>query len=108
MDGVDAAAIAGSLRPFVQLSPGQLAQTSIYIDILLRWNQRVNLTAIRGREQIVVRHFGESFFAAAHLFSPDARAQAIDLGSGAGFPGVPVAMYAPGTQVTLIESNSKK
>ena len=105
---MDRAAIAALLLPVVQLSGEQLEQTSMYIDILLQWNARINLTAIDDEEQIVVRHFGESFFAARHLLSPDARAHLIDVGSGAGFPGLPMAIYARETRVTLIESNLKK
>lgn len=81
-----------------------------HLDLLLRWNARVNLTAIRQPEEIVTRHFGESFFAARYLF-PDpqtANAHVIDVGSGAGFPGLPIKIWAPGIGLTLIESNHKK
>lgn len=97
---------------------------STYIDILLRWNARINLTAIRNPEDIVTRHFGESLFAARHLFPPgeaDAAAEApgearsqkpearlADLGSGAGFPGLPIKLWSPHIALTLIESNHKK
>ncbi len=50
------------------LSPAQLQDISTYIDLLLRWNARINLTAIRDPEEIVTRHFGESLFAARCLF----------------------------------------
>jgi 16S rRNA (guanine527-N7)-methyltransferase len=84
---------------------------STYIDILRRWNARINLTAIRDPEQIVTRHFGESLFAARHLF-PDrtacARITLADVGSGAGFPGLPLKLWAPYVSLTLIESNHKK
>ena len=96
------------------LSPAQLADISTYIDILQRWNARVNLTAIRTPEEIVTRHFGESLFAARHLFSrnpvsPVARGLTVaDVGSGAGFPGIPLKLWAPEISLTLIESNHKK
>ena len=114
------------------LSPAQLQSISIYIDILLRWNARINLTAIRDPEEIVLRHFGESLFAASHLlnpqysgssassvvdsFSPAPSVSSVvrssysvaDLGSGAGFPGVPLKLWAPQIALTLIESNHKK
>ena len=88
----------------------------MYIDILMRWNARINLTAIRDEEDIVTRHFGESLFAARCLFPegyavPEAgagRVRVADLGSGAGFPGIPIKLWAPGVQLTLIESNHKK
>jgi 16S rRNA (guanine527-N7)-methyltransferase len=117
-----------------------LVSISTYIDILQRWNARINLTAIRDAEEIVTRHFGESLFAARHLFpnrvatraspvppgrSPaaceaESRAQnssfhctndcpaVADVGSGAGFPGIPIKLWAPGVSLTLIESNQKK
>src|ERR1700693_4466099 len=67
---MDTARIAALLEPFLEpsLSPDQLDQISTYIDLLLRWNARINLTAIRHPEEIVTRHFGESFFLADHLF----------------------------------------
>jgi 16S rRNA (guanine527-N7)-methyltransferase len=134
------ARIAELLEPF--LGPqGQtpdaknlISHISIYIDILVRWNARINLTAIRDPEDIVTRHFGESLFAARllfpgarHLFSggraalqgrvtdlkeiralaPEAATLA-DLGSGAGFPGLPIKLWAPEISLTLIESNHKK
>jgi 16S rRNA (guanine527-N7)-methyltransferase len=105
--GVDTATISVLLQPFAELNSEQLAQTLTYIDLLLKWNAKMNLTAVRNPEEIVTRHFGESFFTAARL-APRPGDTAIDLGSGAGFPGLPLAMYAPGAQVTLIESNGKK
>jgi 16S rRNA (guanine(527)-N(7))-methyltransferase RsmG len=160
------------------LSSPQLQYISTYIDILLRWNARINLTAIRDPEGIVTRHFGESLFAARHLFpggravrngraisgegaapgagAPPGRRVAVggglaqgqgvtqggglapggraalqgrvadqgdmralapegaaettvaDIGSGAGFPGIPLKLWAPDITLTLIESNHKK
>jgi 16S rRNA (guanine527-N7)-methyltransferase len=116
------ARIAELLAPFLirPLSEGQLKNTSMYIDILLRWNQKLNLTAVRTPEEIVTRHFGESLFAAQHLFSGvaaglgPAQAQSSsvlrvsDVGSGAGFPGLPMKLWASEIHLTLIESNQKK
>ena len=130
----------------------QLQQISTYIDLLIRWNARINLTGIRDPDEIVTRHFGESLFLARHLFGCVERApspawpyassqtqkmeeemlgpsypetaraslvgegarptQAIttvlDIGSGAGFPGLPLKIWAPGISLTMIESNHKK
>jgi 16S rRNA (guanine527-N7)-methyltransferase len=101
------------LAPFLPpdaLSAAQLAQLDRYLELLLRWNQRINLTAVRAPDEIVTRHFGESLFAARHLFPDPARAAGplADLGSGAGFPGLPIAIYAPALPVSLIESQQKK
>ena len=83
----------------------------MYVDILLRWNRRINLTAIRDPQDIITRHFGESLFAAKHLFPHHEVAQAAtvaDVGSGGGFPGIPIKLWAPDISLTLIESNQKK
>jgi 16S rRNA (guanine527-N7)-methyltransferase len=107
------------------LSSSQLDHISTYIDLLIRWNSRINLTAIRDPEEIVTRHFGESMFAARHLFPVQSETESnflasaasssvkgsthlADLGSGAGFPGIPIKLWAPGLALTLIESNHKK
>jgi len=129
------------------LSPSQLQQISTYINLLLRWNARINLTSVRDPEAIVSRHFGESLFAARHLLptttcvgaaaspahrsvEPDLRMphparfsqgghltndqrpitydRLTDLGSGAGFPGLPIKIWEPHIHLTLIESNQKK
>jgi 16S rRNA (guanine527-N7)-methyltransferase len=100
------------LAPFLghdQLSPTQLGQVSTYLNLLLKWNAKINLTGVRDPEEIVRRHFGESFFAARHLF-PDTSlaASVIDIGSGAGFPGLPLKIWAPGCELTLVEANNKK
>ncbi|HMH05883.1 MAG TPA: 16S rRNA (guanine(527)-N(7))-methyltransferase RsmG [Terriglobales bacterium] len=93
------------------LFPAQLQSISTYIDLLMHWNARVNLTSVRRAEQIVTRHFGESLFTARHLFPAREQSpavQVIDVGSGAGFPGLPIRIWAPHTHLTLIESNHKK
>ncbi len=99
-------AIAELLAPYLPVIPATLlAQLSTYLDLLLKWNARTNLTSIRDPEEIVRRHFGESLFAARHLGSCDTL---LDLGSGAGFPGLPMALFHPEIQVTLAESQNKK
>lgn len=105
---MDIVTIERLLGPYAKLDDERLRLTSIYIDILLKWNARMNLTAIRKPEEIVPRHFGESFFVAEFLRAQAVPATAIDLGSGAGFPGIPLAISLPETRVTLIESNGKK
>jgi 16S rRNA (guanine527-N7)-methyltransferase len=103
--------IATLLQPYLLVAPNPTlyAQLSVYLDLLLRWNARTNLTAIRDPEEIVRRHFGESLFAAAHiapLVSPTATL--LDFGSGAGFPGLPIQLLLPNFSVTLAESQGKK
>jgi 16S rRNA (guanine527-N7)-methyltransferase len=107
---MDAAYIADRLTPYLPapLSPAQLDQVRAYLDLLVRWNAKTNLTAVRFPGEMLTRHFGESFFAAAHLVQEEVPQTAIDVGSGAGFPGLPLAIYSPETKVTLVESQNKK
>ena len=101
------ARIAALLIPYFAASPASLlTQLSLYLDLLVKWNARTNLTAIRDPEQIVQRHFGESLFTSRHL-GPQTRTL-LDLGSGAGFPGLPIALLHPEIAVTLAESQNKK
>ena len=104
--------IAALLAPYLgdALTPPDLvAQLSTYLDLLLRWNARTNLTAVHEPEEIVRRHFGESLFAGRHL-APllPAEATLLDYGSGAGFPGLPIQLLLPELRVTLAESQGKK
>jgi 16S rRNA (guanine527-N7)-methyltransferase len=120
---MEPARIAELLQPFLgsandqRLTTNDLQNISTYIDLLLRWNARINLTAIRNEEEMVTRHFGESLFAARHLFPPQTAqcrrerprsCTLIDVGSGAGFPGLPIKIWAPHIHLTLIEANQKK
>jgi 16S rRNA (guanine527-N7)-methyltransferase len=88
------------------LPPTAYAQFQNYLDLLLRWNQHLNLTAIRDPLQIIQRHFVESAFAAQHL--PMGIECLLDYGSGAGLPGIPIAICRPEIQVTLAEAQGKK
>lgn len=82
---------------------------STYLDLLLRWNERTNLTAIRNPEQIVQRHFGEGLFAARVLACKlNDGSTVLDIGSGAGFPGVLIQLLLKHFKVTLAESQGKK
>jgi 16S rRNA (guanine527-N7)-methyltransferase len=112
---LEAARIADLLQPFLT-APSELAgQLRTYLDLLLRWNTRMSLTAVRDPEQIVIRHFGESLFAARVLHEsgaiashPDRPTTLTDIGSGSGFPGIPIKLYAPAIHLTLLESQNKK
>ncbi|MBZ5568653.1 MAG: 16S rRNA (guanine(527)-N(7))-methyltransferase RsmG [Acidobacteriia bacterium] len=105
--------IAALLAPYLggaRLTDAQLSQLATFLDLLIRWNARINLTAVRQPEQIVCRHFGESLFAARHLHPQltPGKSQVVDIGSGAGFPGLPIKIYDPGLRVTLLESKHRK
>ena len=88
------------------LTAAQEAALEAHLDLLMRWNQKLNLTAIRSREEAVERHYCESLFLGARL--PAGPLRIADVGSGAGFPGFPVAVLRPDCAVTLIESHQRK
>ena len=88
------------------LEPGASQKFAEYLSLLQRWNARMNLTAIRDEHGILTRHFVESIACAEHL--PVGVASLLDFGSGAGFPGIPIALCHPEIAVTLAESQAKK
>ena len=77
-----------------------------YLELLIRWNARTNLTAVRDRSGILSRHFIECM-ACARILPPDI-GTLLDFGSGAGLPGIPIALCRPEIVVTLAESQGKK
>jgi 16S rRNA (guanine527-N7)-methyltransferase len=86
-------------RPFID-------KVLLYIDLLLRWNRKISLTSLSSPQDILRFHFGESLFAVSIAKIRDGRLA--DVGSGAGFPGVPLGMAIPSLDVTLIEASAKK
>lgn len=90
----------------LRVSPELSASIRTYTSTLLRWNSKISLTTVVEPLEILKFHFGESFFAGAAV--PIAHGRLADVGSGAGFPGLPLAMLIPHVEVVLIESNSKK
>jgi 16S rRNA (guanine527-N7)-methyltransferase len=89
-----------------ELDAGLAGLFEAYLELLIRWNTRLNLTAIRESEGILSRHFVESIACARAI--PEAVATLLDFGSGAGFPGIPIALCRPEIAVTLAESQTKK
>jgi len=95
------------IAPFYnELSTAQLNQIQKYIALLLLWNQKISLTSIENPQELVSRHFGESFFCAKFIENPACRLA--DVGSGAGFPGLALKIAMPELQVSLIEQDARK
>jgi|SRR6266446_2975618 len=90
----------------IVLADSQVLQIQQYMNILLAWNEKINLTAIRDPLEILNRHFCECMYAAATV--PVTVGRLADVGSGAGFPGLPLKIIQPELDVVLIESNVKK
>jgi 16S rRNA (guanine527-N7)-methyltransferase len=84
----------------------QVLKIQQYMNMLLAWNEKLNLTAIRDPLDILYRHFCESMYATVAV--PVEKGRLADVGSGAGFPGLPMKIMCPDLQVFLIESNVKK
>ncbi len=84
----------------------QVSQIQQYIELLLRWNDKMNLTAIRDPLEILYRHFCESMYGAVAI--PVEKCRLADVGSGGGFPGLPLKIIRPEIEAFLIESNVKK
>jgi 16S rRNA (guanine527-N7)-methyltransferase len=90
----------------VEVSSEQVLQIQQYMKILLAWNEKLNLTAIRNPLDMLYRHFCESMYAGMSV--PVEKGRLADVGSGAGFPGLPLKILRPDLQVFLIDSNIKK
>ena len=84
----------------------QVSQIQQYMSALLTWNEKVNLTAIRDPLEILYRHFCESMYAGVAV--PLERGRLADVGSGGGFPGLPLKILRPDLEIFLVESNVKK
>jgi len=90
----------------IAIESQQIVLIQQYIKTLLRWNEKLNLTAIRDPLEILYRHFCESMFAASAI--PVDKGRLADIGSGPGFPGIPLKIIRPGLELCLVESNIKK
>ncbi len=93
-------------KPWGALSSRQLDQLDRHYRLLEAWNRRLNLTRIQDMMDVVRFHFCESLFVSTVL--PAESLTVCDLGSGAGFPGIPLAIIRPDIQVALIESDQRK
>src|SRR5271155_4312277 len=99
--------IEATLRSYgVTIESGTADQIRAYISLLLKSNRTISLTTVKNPEEMLKFHFGESMFAASAVNFGESRLA--DVGSGAGFPGLPLAMVVPSLSVTLIESNTRK
>jgi 16S rRNA (guanine527-N7)-methyltransferase len=104
--------IDGAKALNLRLTEGQLAAFQVYYEELVAWNQKFNLTAITEYEQVQIRHFLDSL---SCLLAEETRlalnrpeAQIIDVGAGAGFPGIPLKLVCPTAHLTLLEATGKK
>lgn len=103
---LETADIERELSPYgLDLKAEALGKLSCYLDILMRWNQRINLTAIREPRRAIRELFGESLFLSRVI---PLSGHLVDVGTGGGFPGLALKIAAPELRVTLIESDRRK
>lgn len=98
--------LSEKLAGIVRLTRDQARALENHYQLLVRWNRVLNLTSVRSLEETVERHYCESLFLGVHL--PPGSLRIADIGSGAGFPGIPVAVLRPDCSVTLIEAHARK
>ena len=96
-----------AVRLGLALSENQIEQFEVYYRELTDWNRRMNLTSITGREEVWVNHFLDSLTVVPAI-GPEKEARVIDVGTGAGFPGLPVKIALPEIRLTLLEATTKK
>ena len=94
-----------SLAAGISISEGQAQSFSRHMELMLEWNRRLNLTRITAHEEIIVKHLLDSILPARFLPSSG---NALDVGTGAGFPGVPLKILNPGLDMVLIDASRKK
>ncbi len=106
MASFDLRALQLWLRSFdVALSEAQLDQSRLHLETLLLWSRRMNLVSQTRPEEILIKHFADSFVAASLIADSE---RVADLGSGGGFPAIPMAIVRPESSFALVEGNQKK
>ena len=97
--------INGAKELGVELSDKQLELFMAFLENLTSWNKQINLTAIKDEREIIVNHFLDSLSIASNI---EDNKSLLDIGTGGGFPGIPIKIIRPGLHVTLLDSNNKK
>ena len=101
---------SGAEKLGLNLTPEQVNQFEVYYQELVEWNKRVNLTSVTGYEEVQITHFLDSLTVISGFRSPqpDKQLRIIDVGTGAGFPGIPLRIVLPEIRLVLLEATAKK
>lgn len=106
LDVLDASTLRALLEPFgVPINERQERQLLAYLELLLKWNVKINLTSIESPAECITRHFGESLYLTKWI---EVGGRLLDIGSGAGFPGLVLKLASPSLSLTLLEPVAKK
>lgn len=89
----------------IELDEKQIKQFYLFMELLLSWNERINLTTITDQKEIILKHFVDSLTVAKYIKQ---NAKVIDVGTGGGFPGIPLKIYRPDLNVILLDSLNKR
>lgn len=102
--------LTGAKKLGLSLSHDQVRQFEEYYHEMMDWNQRINLTAITGYEEVQIRHFLDSLtiFSVLDNYHPYENLNILDVGAGAGLPGIPLKIAVPEIKLTLVEATGKK
>ena len=87
----------------IELTDKQIDSFNIYMNLLLEWNEKINLTAITEQDDIILKHFIDSMTVIPYIYG-----DIIDVGTGAGFPGIPIAIIKDNIKITLLDSLNKR
>ncbi len=102
--------VDGTQRIGIKLNKNQIEIFSLYLDLLIEWNQKINLTSLKNPQEIIIKHFLDSLtcIKAIDLYSNIDKNSIVDIGTGAGFPGIPIKIVCPSIELFLLEARKKK
>lgn len=92
----------------IHLNDQQMTQFNRYFELLVEWNKKINLTAITELEEVYLKHFYDSLTVAMHVEMDDQGYRLVDVGSGAGFPSIPLKIAFPNLDITIVDSLNKR
>ncbi len=102
--------IDGAQRLGINLSEEQIKKIYIYLKLLVQWSQKINLTSLKTPQEIIIKHFLDSISCIKVIkkYIDTERINIIDIGTGAGFPGMPIKIVCPSIRLSLLEAKKKK